>query len=154
IFSALRPIRIGSGIALSPLDRLTPPWARIATMERIRCWFIPMRPVMPFMMMPRRFVAIMVSGWTRKGCCNYPKSAALGSQEIRRIGARLVARSHEAVVEIGDSGAPDQRQIALEFLAQQRQHALDALLSAGGQRIERRPAERHRIRAECEGLQH
>jgi hypothetical protein len=54
IFSALRPIRIGSGITLSPLASVTPPWLRIATMERIRCWFMPMRPVTPCMMIPRR----------------------------------------------------------------------------------------------------
>ena len=43
---------------VSPLRSATPPWARIATIERIRCWFMPMRPVTPFMMMPRRCCAI------------------------------------------------------------------------------------------------
>src|SRR3954454_16954479 len=57
-FASLRPTRIGSGITRSPLRSGTPPWARIATIERIRCWFIPMRPVTPFMMMPRRCCAI------------------------------------------------------------------------------------------------
>src|SRR4030095_3242254 len=58
IFSALRPIRIGSGMTLSPLESVTPPWSRIATMERIRCWFMPMRPVTPCMMIPRECVGI------------------------------------------------------------------------------------------------
>jgi hypothetical protein len=41
------------GITRSPFGSVTPPWSRIATIERIRCWFSPMRPVTPFMMMPR-----------------------------------------------------------------------------------------------------
>ena len=36
----------------------TPPALRIATIDRIRCWFIPMRPVTPFMMMPSRCCAM------------------------------------------------------------------------------------------------
>ena len=59
IFSALRPIRIGSGITRSPLASATPPWSRIATIERIRCWFRPMRPVTPCMMSPSRCVAMV-----------------------------------------------------------------------------------------------
>ena len=34
--------------------------ARMATIERIRCWFVPMRPVTPFMMMPSRCCAMSV----------------------------------------------------------------------------------------------
>jgi hypothetical protein len=30
----------------------TPPWSMMALTERSRCWFVPMRPVTPFMMMP------------------------------------------------------------------------------------------------------
>jgi hypothetical protein len=54
-FSALRPTRTGSSCTLEPSESVTPPSARIATTERIRCWFMPMRPVTPFMMMPRVF---------------------------------------------------------------------------------------------------
>ena len=59
-FSSLRPTRIGSGITRSPLASATPPSLRMATIERTRCWFVPMRPVTPFMMMPSRFTAIAV----------------------------------------------------------------------------------------------
>src|SRR6185503_9561184 len=54
-FAALRPTRIGSGIRRSPLARDKPPCLRISRMDRTRCWFIPMRPVTPCMMMPTRF---------------------------------------------------------------------------------------------------
>src|SRR5207237_566022 len=33
----------------------TPPCLRISRIERMRCWFMPMRPVTPCMMMPTRF---------------------------------------------------------------------------------------------------
>src|SRR3954464_14168516 len=39
-----------------PSESTTPPCCRIARMERIRCWFVPMRPVTPFMIMPTRLV--------------------------------------------------------------------------------------------------
>src|SRR6266545_672418 len=69
--AALRPTRIGSGMTRSPFLSATPPCARIATIERIRCWFIPMRPVTPFMMMPSRCCAIAITpfpalvGWAK-----------------------------------------------------------------------------------------
>src|SRR5262245_43807228 len=56
--ASLRPTRIGSGITLSPLPSSTPPSLRMATMERTRCWLVPMRPVTPFMMMPSRCTAM------------------------------------------------------------------------------------------------
>src|SRR5712691_3035912 len=59
-FASLRPRRIGSGITRSPFLSATPPCARMATIERIRCWFIPMRPVTPFMMMPSRCCAMLL----------------------------------------------------------------------------------------------
>src|SRR4051812_31584308 len=41
----------------------TPPCCMMARMDRIRCWFVPMRPVTPFMMMPMRLVSmVMVRG--------------------------------------------------------------------------------------------
>src|SRR6266702_79451 len=51
-FSALRPTRIGSGITRVPSASCTPPSWRMAITERARCWFMPMRPVTPFMMTP------------------------------------------------------------------------------------------------------
>ncbi len=36
------------------IARATPPSLRMATMERTRCWFVPMRPVTPFITMPSR----------------------------------------------------------------------------------------------------
>src|SRR5262245_23926199 len=56
----LRPTRIGSGITRSPFLSARPPCARMARIERIKCWFMPMRPVTPFMMMPSRCCAISV----------------------------------------------------------------------------------------------
>src|SRR5581483_10594418 len=53
-FSLLRPTRMGSGMTRSPFESVTPPWARMATIERATCWFVPMRPVTPFMTMPSR----------------------------------------------------------------------------------------------------
>ena len=61
--SALRPTRIGSGISRVPSFRATPPWRRISRIERTRCWFVPMRPVTPCMMMPMRFV--VMRPWSR-----------------------------------------------------------------------------------------
>jgi hypothetical protein len=37
----------------------------MARIERIKCWFMPMRPVTPFMMMPRRCCAISVLPFIR-----------------------------------------------------------------------------------------
>src|SRR6478752_7134911 len=80
-FALLRPRRIGSGITRSPFLSTTPPWARVARIERIKCWFMPMRPVTPFMMMPRRCCAIPVMpfscstpvrGVPRKGASTAP----------------------------------------------------------------------------------
>src|SRR5438132_14253639 len=51
-FPALRPTRIGSGITRVPSASSTPPSLRMAMTERARCWFVPMRPVTPFMMTP------------------------------------------------------------------------------------------------------
>ncbi len=51
-FAALRPTRMGSGINRSPFGSGIPFSARMARMERIRCWFIPILPVTPCMMIP------------------------------------------------------------------------------------------------------
>ena len=50
--SALRPTRIGSGMIVSLGPSITPPCLMMATIDRMRCWLVPMRPVTPFMMMP------------------------------------------------------------------------------------------------------
>ncbi len=34
----------------------------MATIERIRCWFVPMRPVTPFMMMPMLWMFMVLIG--------------------------------------------------------------------------------------------
>src|ERR1700683_2774162 len=49
---SLRPTRIGSGMMTSFALTRTPPCLMMASIERIRCWLVPMRPVTPFMMMP------------------------------------------------------------------------------------------------------
>src|ERR1700722_2105359 len=51
-FDSLRPTRIGSGMMTSCALTRTPPCLMIASMERTKCWLVPMRPVTPFMMMP------------------------------------------------------------------------------------------------------
>src|SRR5688572_33183834 len=50
--SVLRPTRMGSGMVVSLGESATPPCLMMATMDRMRCWLVPMRPVTPFMMMP------------------------------------------------------------------------------------------------------
>jgi hypothetical protein len=52
-FSGVRLTSTGSSMTREPSDISTPPWARIAATERIRCWLTPMRPETPFMMRPR-----------------------------------------------------------------------------------------------------
>jgi hypothetical protein len=47
---------MGSGMSRVPSSRATPPCARIALIERTRCWLVPILPVTPFMMMPMRSV--------------------------------------------------------------------------------------------------
>src|SRR5688572_20602513 len=42
----------------SPFRRATPPSRRIATMERTKCWFSPIRPVTPCITIPSRLVLI------------------------------------------------------------------------------------------------
>src|SRR5690625_1481803 len=54
--TSLRPTRIGSGMITSFSLILTPPSLMIGRIERMRCWFIPIRPVTPFMMIPIRCV--------------------------------------------------------------------------------------------------
>src|SRR2546421_8495509 len=49
---SFRPTRIGLGMSTSPSGSETPPCSRIAAIERMRCWLVPMRPVTPFMMIP------------------------------------------------------------------------------------------------------
>ena len=56
--AAFRPTRIGSGMSRVAVGEGTPPWLRMATIERMRCWFVPIRPVTPFMITPTRFTTI------------------------------------------------------------------------------------------------
>src|SRR4051794_19254495 len=51
-FAALRPTMIGSTWIRDPSGSSTPPWSRIARIDRTRCWRYPIRPVMPFITMP------------------------------------------------------------------------------------------------------
>ena len=51
-FASLRPTSSGSGQIGRPSGPWTPPCSRIARIERTRCWFVPMRPVTPFMAIP------------------------------------------------------------------------------------------------------
>ena len=57
--ASFRPTRMGSGISRPPSGNGTPPRARMARIERTRCWLSPMRPVTPFMMMPMRCVVTL-----------------------------------------------------------------------------------------------
>src|SRR5262245_29474122 len=67
--SGRRPTRIGSGMTRVPLPSATPPCARIAAMERARCWFAPIRPVTPCMMMPSRCSAMASLLSSRRARC-------------------------------------------------------------------------------------
>src|ERR1035437_5643199 len=52
----LRPTSTGSGRITASGAMCSPPCLMMAAMERSRCWFPPMRPVTPFMIMPTRCV--------------------------------------------------------------------------------------------------
>src|ERR1700694_3004188 len=83
-FSALRPTRIGSGITRVPSASRTPPSLRIAITERARCWFVPMRPVTPFMTMPSLCSAI----------ASYPKLSLPvlpDANDLHRVGSASLA---------------------------------------------------------------
>ena len=91
--SAFLPTSIGSGMTMSPLASLTPPSARIARMERTRCWFVPIRPVTPCMMMPRRRVAIPIPPARQRETSVVPLSNRLVTRQPAipdngKIGAR------------------------------------------------------------------
>src|SRR6266852_7790707 len=94
-FSALRPTRIGSGITRVPSPSRTPPSLRIAMTERARCWFVPMRPVTPFMMTPSLCSAM----------ASYPKSSLpmlSDANDLHRVGSprladRLADGEHDEV---------------------------------------------------------
>src|SRR6185295_10270067 len=79
-FSGLRPSRIGSGMTRSPFLRATPPCLRIATIERMRCWFMPMRPVTPFMTMPRRCWAMLVESFVASGMLRHVGRVGKGAE--------------------------------------------------------------------------
>src|SRR6185503_13191755 len=81
-FSALRPTNIGSGITRSPFGSLTPPCARIATIERTRCWLSPMRPVTPTITMPSLRVA------TCRSSCRPLRPRALLARGYNESGRR------------------------------------------------------------------
>src|SRR5687767_7364294 len=87
-FTALRPTRIGSGTMVSLSLILTPPWARMATMERRRCWLVPIRPVTPFMAMPTRWVVILSTVGRSSGFVGALRPRALGEGRDVDSGAR------------------------------------------------------------------
>src|SRR6266542_1001094 len=60
--SSLRPTRTGSGQIMRPSRVGTPPCSRMATIDRTRCWLVPMRPVTPFMITPSRILPAGCSG--------------------------------------------------------------------------------------------
>src|SRR6266851_1338231 len=83
-FSALRPTRMGSGITCVPSASRTPPSLRMAMTERARCWFVPMRPVTPFMMTPSLCSAM----------ASYPKSSLpmlSDANDLHRVGSASLA---------------------------------------------------------------
>src|SRR3954454_1866245 len=94
--ASLRPTRMGSGMITSSSEILTPPCLMMATIERMRCWLVPMRPVTPFMMIPilcsRILPPVIVSG-TLGG---FPNPPATG---LRRASSPAPHASH--VLEVG-----------------------------------------------------
>ena len=94
----------------------TPPCARIAQIERIRCWFVPMRPVTPFMMMPSAscrhasFLRCRMSGSGER----FAHAAQVAGGERRRSPGRRersrTARPRRRVVAVALQRREDRRE--------------------------------------------
>src|SRR6266705_4383762 len=83
-FSGLRPTRIGSGITRVPSASRTPPSLRIAMTERARCWFVPIRPVTPFMMTPS-LCSVIAS------CPQLSLPVLANTDDLHRVGSASLA---------------------------------------------------------------
>ena len=86
--AASRPMSIGSGMTRSPLAKRTPPCALMARMERIRCWWVPIRPVTPCITMPRVRVLIRGSSWRCVGDSGTSQGMPFSSREAAAHGRR------------------------------------------------------------------
>src|SRR6266853_2534396 len=100
-FSGLRPTRIGSGITRVPSASRTPPSLRIAMTERAKCWFVPIRPVTPFMMTPS-----LCSGMTSLPKLSLP--VLPDADDLHRVGPagladRLADGEHDEVPLLHDA---------------------------------------------------
>src|SRR5438132_7383604 len=101
--SALRPTRIGSGITRRPSARRTPPSARMAQIERMRCWLVPIRPVTPFMMIPSRIVSTVVLLRIGFGCSAGSRRGRQGvAERLERRPVGLRCRSEARRLERGN----------------------------------------------------
>src|SRR6266545_6460063 len=102
-FAALRPTRMGSGMTRVPSESSTPPCPRIAMIERARCWFIPIRPVTPCMMIPSLFSAMAY----RSGPAVLPCLDDLHRIGTARLADRLADGDHDEIALLHDA-VPDQ----------------------------------------------
>src|SRR5438445_3369283 len=110
-FVSSRPTRIGSGSRRSPFGSGTPPWRRTATIERMRCWFNPIRPVTPFMMMPMVRTVIRTSP---------SEGFQVGSAYVQRrfdLATRCTGARDESDGDRTGNGEGDQRSKPIRVIA-------------------------------------
>src|ERR1035437_1831356 len=99
--ASLRPTRTGSGMMVSLGPSSTPPCRMMAQMERRRCWFRPMRPVTPFMMMPTEWMifSLMAVWGLRFGFLGALRAGSGGKR--RDIDAGAGERAVEFLAPVG-----------------------------------------------------
>src|SRR6266567_32503 len=154
--SSLRPTRTGSGQIMRPSRVGTPPCSRMATIDRTRCWLVPMRPVTPFMITPSRILPAGSSGclWAvRAGIVFTLRGHILSSAmaDARRRSSRAnvtisdvadpyfseivagiqeVATAHRRLVVLCNSLRDPENE--LQYVQMLRGQRVDALILAGG----------------------
>src|SRR5712691_6192039 len=143
-FSALRPTRIGSGITRVPSARRTPPSLRMAMTERARCWFIPMRPVTPFMMTPS--LSSVIAFYPQLSLAVLPDTDDLHRVGPASLADRLADGEHDEV-SLLNHAVPHQDVFGL--LQQLLPVVADVLHHQGiGVAKQRAPIARHGLRGE------
>src|SRR5207247_6809819 len=90
----------GSAGSRAPTGNATTRCCRMATMERTRCWFNPMRPVTPFIMMPMRRLAISPSLGAHVGAQHAAPLHDGGQGMGYAAGTRRRSRSEEHTSEL------------------------------------------------------
>src|ERR1035437_1507455 len=130
--ASLRPTRTGWGMMVSLGPSSTPPCRMMAQMERRRCWFSPMRPVTPFMMMPTEW---MVCSLMEVGSgSGFLGALRVGSDGQRRdIDAGARERAVEFLPPVGHvAGRPVAVEHAQRRVADVGQLVKDPVRNVGG----------------------